>query len=209
MPSSSSASRISATARWYGGRRPAPRFAPLVAAITGDLERGAGAVGGLEAELVERRLQRLRVARAREGRAADGVDGRGLLGQRLLLQDRLGRAGDLHASCGSLPCSCSASIFVILPPLTVTRTWALPYCVAIGVAGRGACDGRRAADERAVRRRRVVVVAVAVVAARSTAVAVWTRRARAAWKARTPAVPATVAVEDDGGIGAWWLRVRR
>src|SRR3954447_4843949 len=30
---------------------------------------------------------------------------------------------------GSLPCSWSGSIFVILPSVTVTRTWALPYCV--------------------------------------------------------------------------------
>src|SRR4051794_6503658 len=30
---------------------------------------------------------------------------------------------------GSLPCSCSASMSMILPFLMVTRTWALPYCV--------------------------------------------------------------------------------
>src|SRR3954447_2153535 len=30
---------------------------------------------------------------------------------------------------GSLPCSCSASMLVILPFLMVTRTWALPYWV--------------------------------------------------------------------------------
>jgi hypothetical protein len=52
-----------------------------------DLQGGAGAVGGLEAELVESRLERLRVARARVGGAADGVDARGLPGQGLLLQD--------------------------------------------------------------------------------------------------------------------------
>src|SRR3954470_5737448 len=60
------------------------------------LQRCARAVGRLEAELVERGLQRLRVARARERRAADGVDVGALRAQRLLLQGRLGGRGDLR-----------------------------------------------------------------------------------------------------------------
>src|SRR5512132_261324 len=50
--------------------------------------RAGSCLGGLEAELVERGLQRLRVARAREARAAHGVDVGALLGERLLLEDR-------------------------------------------------------------------------------------------------------------------------
>src|SRR3954468_19804374 len=60
------------------------------------LELGDGAVGGLEAELVERGLQRLVVAPARVGRAAYGVDVGALLRQALLLEDRLCRGGDLQ-----------------------------------------------------------------------------------------------------------------
>src|SRR3954447_6902207 len=93
--------------RWSGGGAPwSPReFSTRMAceeageasaaAAGGHLEGGARAVGGLEAELVERGLQRLGVARARVARATDGVDVGGLLRERLLLQGRFRRRGDL------------------------------------------------------------------------------------------------------------------
>src|SRR5436189_6314486 len=70
---------------------------PAVTALR-DLQRGARAVRRLEAQLVERRLQRLDVARAGERRPAHRVDPRGLLGQRFLAQDGLGLRGDLDRS---------------------------------------------------------------------------------------------------------------
>src|ERR1044072_1659316 len=66
---------------------------------------------------------------------------------------RIGAAEEeICSERGSLPCSCSASMSVILPPLTVTRTCAAPYCVSTavpvavrapvaGVAGGGAVGG--------------------------------------------------------------------
>src|SRR6185295_10554300 len=65
-----------------------PWLGPLRAAAESRL-------GALEAELVERGLQRLRVARAREAGHAHGVDVGALLGERLLLEDRRGRGRDL------------------------------------------------------------------------------------------------------------------
>src|SRR6185295_4916783 len=72
---------------------------------------------------------------------------------------------------------------VILPPLTVTRTWAGPYCVstALPVAVRAPL---------AVFAGVVVVVAV-------VAVAGWTAGV-CGWKAITPAVPTTVAAKTIG-----------
>src|SRR5919199_2462364 len=95
-----------------------------------NLERRPRAVGGLEAELVERRLQRLRVARARERRAADGVDVGALPAERLLPQRRLGGGRDLRRA-RVVPGQHPALMSVILPSLTVTRTWTGPYCVSI------------------------------------------------------------------------------
>src|SRR3954449_9119206 len=44
---------------------------------------------------------------------------------------RIGSAEEeISTERGSLPCSCSASTLVILPSLTVTLTWAAPYCVS-------------------------------------------------------------------------------
>src|SRR4051794_40622973 len=73
-----------------------PQEPPRVAwDFLGNLERGDGSVGGLEAELVEGRLERLGVAGARVGRAADGVDVGTLLREGFLLQHGRGGRGDL------------------------------------------------------------------------------------------------------------------
>src|SRR3954454_11924302 len=108
---------------------------------------------------------------------------------------RIGSAEEeIWSERGSLPWSSSASMLVILPFLTVTRTWALPYWVSTAppVAVFDELEPLDA-DE--------VGVAVA-------------RRAGGAcgWKASTPAVPATVAVrtrEDRRMAGLRGVRRRR
>src|SRR5215213_7415644 len=110
---------------------------------------------------------------------------------------RIGSAEEeIWSERGSLPWSCSASMFVILPFLTVTRTRALPYWVSTAspVAVPDAPEALPLADEPlgvAV----AVAVAVRVVDA-VDAVAVWVEAW--GWKARTPAVPAMVAAMTMG-----------
>src|SRR3954468_13803745 len=70
--------------------------AAVVLLDLGDRRGAAGAVGGLEAELVERGLQGGLVARARDRRAAHGVDRGALLGEGARAQLRFGGARDLH-----------------------------------------------------------------------------------------------------------------
>src|SRR4051812_7660761 len=96
---------------------------------------------------------------------------------------------------GSLPWSCSASIFTILPFSIVTRTWASPYWVdtASPVA---VPDPAAAVDEDFVG----VVEGAEAVAVCVTGVD--------GWNASAPAVPATVAAmtRGDRRIGGSVLR---
>src|SRR3954452_18314855 len=89
---------------------------------------------------------------------------------------------------GSLPWSCTASMFVILPFLTVTFTCAAPYRVSTAspVAVPDALEEEEGLLDV------VVDVDVDVV----DAVAGWV--AACGWKARTPAVPAMVAAMTMG-----------
>src|SRR4051795_5501332 len=123
---------------------------------------------------------------------------------------RIGSAEEeISTERGSLPCSCSATTLVILPFLTVTLTWAAPYCVstAVPVAVPDTPDDELEdepddpepdeplpdeAPEPLVDVLDVLLDADAV-----DAVAVCTAGA-CAWKARMPAVPATVAVRTMG-----------
>src|SRR4051794_28852297 len=110
---------------------------------------------------------------------------------------RIGSAEEeIWSERGSLPWSCSASMFVILPFLTVTRTWALPYRVSTAspVAVPEEPEGLPLPDEPLG----VAVAAAVVVRVEDAvdAVAVWV--AACGWNARTPAVPAIVAAMTMG-----------
>src|SRR4051794_23588497 len=119
---------------------------------------------------------------------------------------RIGAAIDeICAECGSLLCSCSASILTIFPFLTVTRTWAAPYCVSTASPVAVPETPVDVADEPEPEPEPLpalpllddvadVVAALAelVVAGVVAAVAVGAPGAWA-WKASTPAVPAIVA----------------
>src|SRR4051812_47759684 len=105
---------------------------------------------------------------------------------------RVGSAPEeISTERGSLPCSWSASILTILPSVTVTRTWAAPYWVSTA--------SPVAVFEEPVVEEPLDGVAVAVLAA----VALWTAGA-CAWKASTPAVPASVAGGAVGGRRIRW-----
>ena len=84
--------------------------AAVVLLDVGDRRAAARAVGGLEAELVERGLQRRLVAGAGDRRAADGVDGGALLASARSGAAPARRCSLICTDFGSLPCSCSASI---------------------------------------------------------------------------------------------------
>src|SRR3954469_6293687 len=110
---------------------------------------------------------------------------------------RIGAAiEEICAECGSLFCSCSASILTIFPFLTVTRTWALPYRVSIALPVAVPLPVPLLLEP--------LEVAVGVDVG-AEAVAVWTAGAWA-WKARMPAVPATVAARTMGDRRMGWLR---
>src|SRR4051812_2905098 len=108
---------------------------------------------------------------------------------------------------GSLPCSCSASIAVILPSWTVTRTWALPYWVGIASPAAVPETAFEALDEEPLAGAGVGL-AVAVAAGAAAAVAVGADGA-CAWKARMPAVPAIVALRTMGDRRKGWAPSER
>src|SRR3954454_13732858 len=108
---------------------------------------------------------------------------------------RIGSAAEeIWRERGGVPRGGSASMFVIVPFLTVTRTWALPYWVSTAspVAVPEAPEGLPLPDEPL----RVAVAVAARVADAVDGVAV--RVAACGWKARTPAVPAMVAAMTMG-----------
>src|SRR3954454_8456223 len=105
---------------------------------------------------------------------------------------RVGSADEeISAERGSLPVSTRPWMSVILPSLTVTRTWTGPYCVSIALpvaVPETALDALDALDP-------VVAVvagaaAVAVVAVVAVVAAATGAADACGWKARTPAVPA-------------------
>src|SRR3954447_15451164 len=103
---------------------------------------------------------------------------------------------------GSLPVSTRPWMSVILPSLTVTRTWTGPYCVSIALP---VAVPETALDVLDPVVAGVAVVAVGAVVAVVAVVAVATGAADACgWKASTPAVPATVAARTMGDRRIGW-----
>src|SRR5215210_6251053 len=98
---------------------------------------------------------------------------------------------------GSLPCSRRASILTILPLVTVTRTWALPYWVSMASPVAAPLPpALPLLDPLDV----AAGVEAGVEAVPLWAAGVW------AWKPRMPAVPATVAARTMGDRRMGWLR---
>src|SRR3954451_8834086 len=118
---------------------------------------------------------------------------------------RVGSAKEeISAERGSLPVSTRPWMAVILPSLTVTRTWTGPYCVSIAspvAVPETALDEEPDDPELPLplpgAALDVLLAGAAAVAAVVGAVAVGAADA-CGWKASTPAVPATVAARTMG-----------